>query len=69
MDKIAQVHVFPLIIGKKTNQTGVGIDKARQSDTDAADLDPGTYQLTVQDQEGFTKSVQFTVYKKSSDSN
>ena len=33
----------------------------------AMDLDPGNYRLTVQDQEGFTKSVQFTAYKKSNE--
>ena len=30
----------------------------------AIDLDAGDYQLTVQDEEGFAKSVTFSVYKK-----
>jgi penicillin-binding protein 1C len=45
------------------------LDETAENHTLAADLDPGTYRLTVQDQEGFTKSVHFTVYKKSSVSN
>jgi penicillin-binding protein 1C len=32
----------------------------------AVDLDPGRYDLTVQDEEGFTKSVSFSAYKKKS---
>jgi penicillin-binding protein 1C len=32
----------------------------------AVDLDPGMYDLTVQDEEGFTKSVSFSAYKKKS---